>query len=138
MGWFDRKIYFYFQHSHALTLSRTHALTLLLLSRSSPRPRVPVSPRLLPPLLLEPLCLFSRTHALTHSLLPLLPCSSAPFVPASRCLPFLFPPCPSATLLPLAALGGLSKERLGKGDRFLGRFSPGKLGKFFAAISSLV
>ena len=28
MGWFDRKIYFYFQHSHALTLS--------LLSRSSP------------------------------------------------------------------------------------------------------
>ena len=32
MGWFDRKIYFYFQHSHALTLSR-----------SSPRPRVPAS-----------------------------------------------------------------------------------------------
>ncbi|PSO78442.1 MAG: hypothetical protein BRC37_00765 [Cyanobacteria bacterium QH_3_48_40] len=24
MGWFDRKIYFYFQHSHALTLSRSH------------------------------------------------------------------------------------------------------------------
>ena len=34
MGWFDRKIYFYFQHSHALTLS--------LLSRSSPAAGAPL------------------------------------------------------------------------------------------------
>ena len=37
MGWFDRKIYFYFQHSHALTLSRSHFFP------ASTRPRIPAS-----------------------------------------------------------------------------------------------
>ena len=46
--------------------------------------KVPVSPRLLSHLLLEPLCFFSRTHALTSSSAPReLPLSPRPRVRAS-------------------------------------------------------
>ena len=44
MGWFDRKIYFYFQDSHALTLSHSHffpAAPRVPASSSSPAPLLP-------------------------------------------------------------------------------------------------
>ena len=62
MGLFDRKIY---SISNTLTHSRFHALTSF--------PQLSASPRLLPPLLLEPLCFFyfpapgAFSHALTRS-----------------------------------------------------------------------
>ncbi|PSO50821.1 MAG: hypothetical protein BRC34_16420 [Cyanobacteria bacterium QH_1_48_107] len=70
MGWFDRKIYFYFQHSHALT-------SFPQLPASS-RPRVPASssspapgaPLLFYPLPLEILEIF-LTHSRFHASLPL-------------------------------------------------------------------
>ncbi|PSO91277.1 MAG: hypothetical protein BRC52_01885 [Cyanobacteria bacterium SW_5_48_44] len=78
MGWFDRKIYFYFQHSHALTLSRSHALTSFPQLPASARSRVPASssspapgaPLLFYPLPLEILEIF-LTHSRFHASLPL-------------------------------------------------------------------
>ncbi|PSP01983.1 MAG: hypothetical protein BRC54_15505 [Cyanobacteria bacterium SW_7_48_12] len=70
MGWFDRKIYVYFQHSHALTLSRSHALASfpqLPASSSSPAPGAPL---LFYPLPLEILEIF-LTHSRFHASLPL-------------------------------------------------------------------
>ena len=63
MGLFDRKIYFYFQHSHALTLSRSHFFPAA--------PRVPVSGRLFPAASsFSPAPLFRRSHPLTPHFLP--------------------------------------------------------------------
>ena len=56
MGWFDRKIYFYFQHSHALT-----AFTLSLLSRVCASARTHV------------LFCHSLTRSRSHALTPRLP-----------------------------------------------------------------